>query len=223
MSNRCVSIHFIGSRRFASEHRYLHRSFASVVSVHPMHCQRLRICIACINNRTRTHTHTHWCTREQEVWMRGHACASWRATRIRIRDRLGMEEKWLSLGRIGAISTLSRDVRDADGVLAVECFAERFLPRATSSTLSSSRAEVARERHPNELHANFCLIFQSFPYSTGKFAFNVRTANWYASILDCRSGRLKMIQLHVQEFQEFLVSLCTTTFKSTIPLCWRFI
>lgn len=155
--------------------------------------------------------------------MRGHACASWRATRIRIRDRLGMEEKWLSLGRIGAISTLSRDVRDTDGVLAVECFAERFLPRATSSTLSSSRAEVARERHPNELHANFCLIFQSFPYSTGKFAFNVRTANWYASILDCRSGRLKMIQLHVQEFQEFLVSLCTTTFKSTIPLCWRFI
>lgn len=118
--------------------------------------------------------------------MRGHACASRRATRIRIRDRLGMEEKWLSLGRIGAISTLSRDVRDADDVLAAECFAERFLPRATSSTLSFSRVEVARERHPNELHANFCLIFQSFPYSTGKFPFNVRTVNWYESILDCR-------------------------------------
>lgn len=135
--------------------------------------------------------------------MRGHACASRRATRIRIRDRLGMEEKWLSLGRIGAISTLSPDVRDADDVLAVECFAERFLPRATSSTLSFSRAEVARERHPNELHANFCLIFQSFPYPTGKFPFNVRTVNRYASILDCQSGRLEMIQLRVQAFKNF--------------------
>lgn len=132
--------------------------------------------------------------------MRGHACASRRATRIRIRDRLGMEEKWLSLGRIGAISTLSRDVRDADDVLAAECFAERFLPRATSSTLSFSRAEVARERHPNELHANFCLIFQSFPYSAGKFPFNV---NWYASIPDCQSGRPKVIQLYVQAFENF--------------------
>lgn len=132
--------------------------------------------------------------------MRGHACASRRATRIRIRNRLGMEEKWLSLGRIGAISTLSRDVRDADDVLAAECFAERFLPRATSSTLSFSRAEVARERHPNELHANFCLIFQSFPYSAGKFPFNV---NWYASIPDCQSGRPKVIQLYVQAFENF--------------------
>lgn len=151
-------------------HRYLRRSFASVVSAvrYRMHrgasAHLHRVC-----NRTRTYARE--CVVTHAPGEESHSSPDSR------RGQLGMEEKWLfssssssSSCLLSAISAAARRWTSFSLSVAEFRFVQYFPPRATSSALHLLKGERScrqKKATPNESReSNSCpLIFQLFSYS----------------------------------------------------------